>query len=496
MAQTKTPAEALALIYLREARHWTQTRLATAKGHSSHHLISRYENGKESLSRAELHDMAALLGFPRDAVEALLLTYSLVIPPNPDESGSLVELTPEELRRIDRTVLADGWTRAAELRAGLIEDKKRKKAEAARRQAGELWARLKPLPRAVRREVMEDAPDFQTWALAVRLCEQSERAAAHDPEEALALADLALSCATRVTAGGDLGRSRLTGYAWAHKGNALRVAGHLPKANAAFERARQFWKVGANSEADLIPEWRIPYLEASLRREEHRFAEALDLLSLARIGANEDPEALAAILLKKEVVYEQMGEPERVLSTLAEAGPFVEASKDTRLLFGLRFETAKALWALQRYQEAAALLSEIRDLAEQLGNEMDFVRVLWLTAKVNAGQGRRTEAFAGLEQVRRELVARAIPYDAALSSLELAVLYLEEGRTREVQTLAREMAPIFQSQGIAREALASLAVFSEAAQRETATLDLVKRVMEEIVAARQSAPRPKKSERG
>jgi len=491
MAQTKTPAEALALLYLREARRWTQTKLANVKGHSSHRVVSRYENGKESLSRAELHDMAALLGFSRDEVEALLLTYSLVIPPDPDESGSLVELTPEELRRIDRTVLADGWTRASELRAGLIEDKKRRKAEAARRQAGKLWARLKPLPRAVRREMVEDAPDFQTWALAVRLCEESERAAAHDPEEALALADLALSCAARVTAGGDLGRSRLTGYAWAYKGNALRVAGHLWKANAAFERARQFWNVSGSVDSDPFPGWRIPYLEASLRREEHRFDEALGLLTLAERGANGDPLALASVLLKKEFVYEQKGDLEKALLTLTEATPYVEASCDFRLLWVLHFESAKASFVFKRYEQAELSLAKARELAESLGNEMDLLRVSWLTARIAAGQGRRKEAIERLDSVRREFTVRAIPYDAALSALELAVFYLEEGRTREVQTLAREMTPIFQSQGIAREALASLAVFAEAAQREAATLDLVKRAMTDLVASRRLAPLPK-----
>src|SRR4051794_30774609 len=198
MTRRKSPAEALALLYLREARCWAQAKLAKVKGLSSHRPISRYENGKETLSHAELHDMAGLLDFPGDAVETLLLTYSLVMPPDLDESGSLVELTPEELRRINHTVLADSWTRATVLRAGLIEDKKRRKAEAARRQAEELWARLKPLPRAIRREVVEDAPDFQTWALAVRLCEESRRAAARDPQEALHLADLALLTGSQV----------------------------------------------------------------------------------------------------------------------------------------------------------------------------------------------------------------------------------------------------------------------------------------------------------
>lgn len=498
MAEKKQlSAEALALIYLRQECRWTQDKLAQAKGHTSHRVISRYESGDNPLSRGQLHDMAALMGFSREAVEALLFTYSLVRPPSPEESGSFVELSREELRRIDRAVISDGWTRAAELRARLIEDKKRRKAEAARREAGVLWARLKPLPRAIRREVVADAPEFQTWALAERLCDESKRATAQDPQEALHLADLALSTALQVAkTAGEERCSRLLGYAWAYKGNAFRVAGELVKADEAFTRGWQLWQADASEEPSLLPEWRMLSLEASLRREERRFSEALELLARAESCTGNKPEAMAAILLQKEFVQEQMGDFEGALATLAGAAPFVEASRDMRLLFGLRFETAKALCSLRRYEDVATLLDGVRELAERLGNEMDFVRVHWLTARVNSGLGRRSEAIAGLEQVRRELTARAIPYDAALSSLELAVLYLEEDRTSEVKALAREMAPIFQAQGIAREALAALSVFSEAAQREAATLELVKRVMSDIGAARRVAPRTEGGERG
>ncbi|HSS48737.1 MAG TPA: helix-turn-helix transcriptional regulator, partial [Thermoanaerobaculia bacterium] len=310
MAERKQlSAEALALLYLREERRWTQDKLAQAKGHTSHRVISRYESGDNLLSRGQLHDMAALMGFSREAVEALLFTYSLVRPPSPQESGSFVELSREELRRIDRAVISDGWTRAAELRARLIEDKKRRKAEAARREAGVLWARLKPLPRAIRREVVADAPEFQTWALAERLCDESKRATAQDPQEALHLADLALSTALQVAkTAGEERCSRLLGYAWAYKGNAFRVAGDLTKAGEAFSRAWQLWKTGTFSEPDLLPEWRIYSLEASLRREEHRFTEAVELLAQAERGAAGDPAALAAILLQKEFTYEQMGD--------------------------------------------------------------------------------------------------------------------------------------------------------------------------------------------
>jgi hypothetical protein len=76
-----------------------------------------------------------------------------------------------------------------------------------------------------------------------------------------------------------------------------------------------------------------------------------------------------------------------------------------------------------------------------------------------------------------------------LAALELAVLYLQEGQTGKVKALAREMAPTFQSLGIAREALATLVLFQEAAQQETATVELARLAFTEIQKARSTAPR-------
>ena len=265
--------------------------------------------------------MAALMGFSREAVDALLFIHSLVVSPPPRASRFPIRLTPEGLARVDRTVIADAWTRAASLRAGLLKDTARWQAEAERREAGELWARLRKLPRAVRREVLEDAPELQTWALVPRLCEESRRAAAHDPQEALHLADLALATARRVAQGDEEWGSALLGYAWAFRGNAFRVAGDLVKAGEAFARARQFWKAGAGVGDALLPEWRIDSLEASLRREERRFPEALELLARAERGARGDSSALASVLLMKGVVCEYMDNYQGALAALAQAAP-------------------------------------------------------------------------------------------------------------------------------------------------------------------------------
>ncbi|HTG32031.1 MAG TPA: helix-turn-helix transcriptional regulator [Thermoanaerobaculia bacterium] len=493
MARDKLSPEALVLIYLRSQRGWAQQELADRHGYTTYRQLSRYETGDRPLSRETLDALAASLGYSPEAVDALLFIHSLVAPAE-REVPSPVAPTAEERRSIHRTAIAAGWSTADEVREELLARKRRLKAESARRDAGKLWARLKAHPRLSRRELVAGSPELRSWALAERVCEASVRAAADSPREALDLADLALFIAQRVEEGGEDWRRHLEGYAWAHVANARRVANDFAGADEAFVRAWDLWRAGAAF--DLLPEWRMLSLEASLRRGERRFNEALELLDRAGRAAEGDPVASGRILLKKEYICELMGDLDGALEALTEATPFVEASGDLRLLFALRFETAKDLCATESYAKAANLLPEVRELAERLGTELDLVRVVWLAARISAGQGRRAEAIAGLEQVRRDFTARGLYYDAALSSLDLAVVYLKEGRLVEVKTLAREMAPIFQAQGIAREALASLSLFRDAAQQETATVELAWRVIAEIEKTRSSAPCLEKGWRG
>jgi transcriptional regulator with XRE-family HTH domain len=491
MARAKFSPEALALICLRSERGWSQKKLASELGFSDERQLSRYERGEKALSRENLESLAAPLGYSPEAIDTLLFAFRLAFPQAPEEAASPVAPSPEERARIARAAMTGGWAMAAEIGTDLTRQKREQKAEAARREAQELWQRLRRATREERRDLVAVFPEFRTWALAVQVCEASVRAAAHKVEEALELADLALFIAERTT-GEESWRCRLKGFVWAHVGNARRVANGFSRADEAFARAWDYWRAGADSDPTLLPEWRLFDLEASLRRAERRFPEALELLERARAASREDPLAAGRLLLSKEHVFDQMGDTHGALSALTEAAPFVEASRDLRLIFALRFNMADNLCHLERHSEAADLLPRVRELAVQAGNELDLIRVLWLEARVAAGQGRKEEARTRLEQVRRDFSARELPYDAALSSLDLAVLCLDQGGTGNVRTLALAMAWIFRAQGIHREALAALSLFYEAAQQETATIELTRRVIFEIERVRRSASHPGK----
>lgn len=474
------PAESLVLSTLRKARGWTGQELAQASGTSTQ-VISLYETGDRPPSRERLEALAAAMGYRAEDVDFLLLALKSA---GAGEAAprAPVDPTPEELRGIRRTATRVGVAAVDLTEQALVKLIRARRLRKARQDAARLWERLRSETPAKRRLLVEKAREFQTWGLAERLCHESEDAASDRADRALELAGLAQRVA-ELAPGEEAWRSRLQGYALAFLANAQRVANDLPRAEATFAHAWKLWEAGADF--GVLAAWRLLDLEASLHRGRRQFPEALTRLDQARAVA--PSEAAGRILLKRAATLDQMGEAEQAIETLQEATPLVEGKCQPRLLFGLRFNLAAGLCRLARYAEAEPLLVEVRDLAVEMRKELDLVRVVWLEGKINSGLGRTHEAIVSFEQVRREFSTREMAYDAALATLELAELYLLDGRTQEVRGLASEMAWIFRCQRVHREAIAALTLFCEAARNEAATAEMARKVGQYLVRA-QSNP--------
>ena len=326
-------------------------------------------------------------------------------------------------------------------------------------------------------EPAEVSWEVKTWRFIEQLCHESEAVAAGDSERAVKLAELALRAAERAP-GKAARRAKLEGYCWVFLGNARRVSGTLPRAELAFQRAEELWNSWSGITPISLAAWHLPDMYASLRRHQTRFAEALTLHDRALVLA--PTEASGIILLNKAFTLEQAVEPEQALAVLEEAEARIEGAREPRLLFGVRFNRIASLAHLERFQEAAEGLPAVQAMAESGDRPLDSVRVLWLRSKIAGGLGRRSEAEELLDRVRREFLSREIAYDTAVASLELAVLYLEDGRSAEVQTIAAELAPIFAAQQVARETLAAVELFCQAVQQETATAELVRGCLQEL----------------
>ena len=341
----------------------------------------------------------------------------------------------------------------------------------ARRRAEELWGRLKELGAEKRLAVVRVAEEFQTWALCERVCEESTRAASRNVEEAGSLARLAREIADRVR-GPEGWRHSIQGYAAAHGANPLRVAGELKAADCAFAEAKRLLRSGADPAGVLDP-GRVLGLEASLRRDQRRFDEALALLDEAAAVGRRPERAL----IKKGFTLEVMGEYERAVETLLQAAPLVDRLGDPRLWYNQRFNLAVNYTHLSRCADALELARQVREQAVDLGDEIFLIRVTWLEGRIAAGLGRPEEALRLLEEARRRFATKKMPYDVALASLEEAVLLLDQGRVAEVKALAQGLTQVFDSKGVHREALATLKLFQEATEREEATAGLARSVL-------------------
>ncbi len=331
--------------------------------------------------------------------------------------------------------------------------------------------------RSTRKTSTETDWESRTWRFVEGLCHESEDVASADSERALKLAQLALRFSERAPGKGER-RMKLEGYAWVFLGNALRVAGWLPKSEEAFTRAEKAWRVWKGATPIALSDWRLPDRKASLRRHQGRFREALELHE--RAYALAPPEVAGRLLLNKAFTLEQQGEIRLALSTLQEAEDRIDTAREPRLLFGVRFNRLVNLIHLGQFTVAEKGLAEVRAMAEAAGGSLDLLRVLWLESKIATGLDRLAEAAELLERVRREFLAREIAYDAARATLELAVLYLEDGRGEEVGRIAAELAPVFVAQRVPRETLACVQLFCNAVRQETITVELARGWLDEL----------------
>jgi len=479
MAKPRPSPLSVILRFFRWASGWSGEDLARSLGVQPA-LISAYETGGKALSRERLEQLLVPLGILPEAIDGVL--YSLELAHLPEGPGSPVDPQPAELRLIHEAAAVTGRKALTETRRRMTEKVRRERAAQARRRAGTLWEGLQRMAPRQRREAVEAEGKYWTWALAERLCAESVRAAAHRADGALELSGLALRVA-ELASGSEAWCSRLQGYAWAFVANARRVKGDLPGAEEAFVRSDRLWEAGAGGDPGVLDGSRLLDLKASLRRYQGRFEETLDLLDRA-LKESRSREAGGRLLINKANTLELMGNYEQAVAELRQAESLMIDIRDRRLPWLVRFTLAVNLWQLQRYEEAAELLPLVRELAADLGNELDLVRVLWLEGRASAGQGRSDRALPALEQVRRYFTANQIAYDAALASLEVVVLHLEQGRTGEVRNLAEEMLWIFKGQGVHQEALAALRLFYEAARKEEVSADLVRRLVQYLLKAR------------
>lgn len=459
--------EGLVLVTLRRRRGVKGEELAERAGVTPEWIYA-LEGGKRELTRAYLLKLADLMGYDEAEVDRALTSLGWLYADAEPQPAPPAEPTPKQRRAIARVMSGLGMLGAQIGEEMVAAQLRAKRAGKARKRAERRCRELLRHAKERRWLLVEKARAFQTWA-------------SDNAKVAVEIARLACRVA-ELAPGGEIWRSRLRGYCLAFLANALRVQNEMAEADAMYELAMRLWTAGTIADPGLLAEWRVLDLGISLHRDKRRFKQALRLSAQARKVA--PPEVVGRLLVKKAAVFEHMGKPERALAALGEAAPLIDRRQEPRLYYCLRFELTKNYCHLDRYADAEALLPEVERLALSGHKELEQVRVKWLCGRVAAGREQHAEARAAYNQVRQEFYAREMAADYALVSLEIAVLDLEHGRTTQVRRLAGELAWIFRSKGIHREALAALDLFRRAALQEAADVELARRVVQYLYRSR------------
>ncbi len=347
------------------------------------------------------------------------------------------------------------------------------------REAPELWEGLAERPYAEQLWAVEEDEGLHAWGLCQLLLKKSREAVFNDPGKAVELANLALRIVRHLGDAYDPNWVMdLRARCFAYLGNARRVLGELRSADDAFVKAERCLERSASGNSQVQAE--ILDLKSSLRRAQRRLGEALELADRALESYRElqDIHGFGKALLQKAKILEEVGDLGQAIDLLQRASIEIGFLQEPQLLFYGRFNLLSCLVAAARYEEAEQLLSDIRGLVEQRAQPIDRLRLCWMEGLIHLGRGQAGPAEAALREVQRDFLERHMGYDAALVSLDLALLYAQEGCVEDLKRLAAELMPIFESRDVHREAIIALLMFQRACEEETLTVDLVRQFAE------------------
>lgn len=228
------------------------------------------------------------------------------------------------------------------------------------------------------------------------------------------------------------------------------------EAEAAFVKARHLLNQGTG---DLYIQARIDDLQASLRRDQRRFDEALDLLdSVYRIQQKLGQEQLAArALMSKGNCLGTAGRAAEAVRAHEKALAQIDPVRNPNLAVLAKHNLLTALVVAGKFIEAGDFFLRSGLRKSFAGDPLNELRLRWVEAKIMAGRERLADAERVFEDVRSGFREHNLHYDVALVGMDLALVLVKQGKSADA--LAREMHREARAKGIHPEAVRALRGF-------------------------------------
>lgn len=337
--------------------------------------------------------------------------------------------------------------------------------------------RLLRLPMGRWRERVERARTrFRSRAFTEVAIEESRRRVRSAPEAAEILASLVPTVLSDLPAGSPPAWAReLLALAAAHRANALRVGGDLPAAESRFSALMADLETTPLAGAAALAE--VISLQASLRCDQRRFAEAGTLLDRATVlytEAGEEGVAARTLVMQANRLQAE-GATGEVLRLYRRAAELVEAEEDPYLYLCAITGQVNALCDLSEAEAAERLLTANQHLYLRAADPHTSASFGFFQARIDLERGRYGAAETGFREARDRLVEMGRAYDSVAASLFLAETLLAGGKWAELRKLAGNLVSMYRARGVARETLAALRLLAEAVREETITTEWIAR---------------------
>ena len=361
--------------------------------------------------------------------------------------------------------------------------------------APSLAAELLAASPAQRAELLRTQSRFCSLPVCELFIEQSFAVGFEDSARAAELAELALLLADHLDAGyyGKAVVQDLRARAWAHLGNARRIGSDLNGAEQALRRAEALLDEGS---ADPLDEARVLDFKVSLLSDQGWFEQAADLLN-AVISIYEDVQdqhRKGRALISQGLVLSYAGRPAQAVTCLTDGLAAIDWAAEPRLALMARHNLAWSLNDCGRSEEARRLLERFREEYHGFHDAWTELRLRWLESRIALRLGHEEEAEQGLCEVRARFLEKDV-YGSTLVMLDLASLYLRQGKGDAVRRLAAETLPEVPqalaqtsqtAQTVHAQAAVALSAFRQAAETGSVTPGLLQEIASYLQRARKN----------
>jgi tetratricopeptide (TPR) repeat protein len=258
--------------------------------------------------------------------------------------------------------------------------------------------------------------------------------------------------------------------------NALRTLEDLEEAERAFGSAFSFLLQGTG---DLRLKAKLYDLHASYWGCQRRFDlafTALDIVHSTYLELGETHLAGRALLVKAIYTF-YSHEPEEAIRINNAGMALIEKEQEPDLLFmaihnQLSFRVACGQFTEAR-RELFSYLGEFKDLGR-----VNMLKIRWLQGQIDAGLKKWSSAEQGLLHVVRGFEQEGMGFHAAFASLELALVWMRQGRYEDTQELIPQVYESFVALKVKKEAFGAMMVLKEAFEKQMGTIELLEDVVE------------------